>query len=103
MTIKVVVSKSAVGYFAMVPGFSDCSVEASTREAAIEQVKVEARDMLAKASELDFEITEVPELKKRKELSDYFGMWKDDETWDEFTAAVQEYRRQVDAADSELP
>ena len=97
MTIKVVVRKIAKGYSATFPGFSDCSAEASTREAAIEQVKLEAKDLLTKVSELDFEVMEEPEQKKRKELSDFFGMWKDDESWDEFTAAMKEYREQVDS------
>lgn len=97
MTIKVVVRKSDKGYRAVVPGFSDCAVEAPTREAAIEQVKDEARALLAKVTELDFEVTEEPERQKRTKLSDYFGMWKDDESWDEFQAAIQAYRREVDA------
>jgi predicted RNase H-like HicB family nuclease len=97
MTIKVVVRKSDKGYRAVVPGFSDCAVEATTREDAIEQVKDVARALLTKAAELNFEVIEAPEVRKRTKLSDYFGMWKDDETWDEFQAAIQAYRREVDS------
>lgn len=97
MTIKVVVRKSDQGYRAVVPGFSDCAVDAPTREAAIEQVQDAARVLMTKATELDFEVIDAPEVRKRTKLSDYFGMWKDDETWDEFQAAIQAYRQEVDS------
>ncbi len=96
MTMRVLVRPFEKGFKATVVGLADCTVEASTREAAIAQATKEAKEWYEKGEILDFEVSDEV-IPRKKTLNDFIGMWKDDEQWDEFIEAMAENRRQMDA------
>ncbi len=85
------------GFAATVLGLPGCVVEAPTRDEAIEKARLELYSMLSEGEIVRVEIDDLPQAKERG-----VGIFADvdDETWNEFLAAVKEYREQVDASPS---
>ena len=83
------------GHFkATVLGLPDCTVEAPTRSEAIRRVHAAAADLLTQGDLVRIEIS--PPVSPPPLVS-FAGMWADDDTFDDFTAAMAEYRRDLDA------
>lgn len=75
-------------------GLSEIVIEAETRQEVIEQVEREIRQLLAESEivKIDIKAEGQPH-----PLAKFAGMWKDDPQFDEFVAAMQNYRTEVDA------
>jgi predicted RNase H-like HicB family nuclease len=96
MTCEILVRPSENGFTATVLGLPDCTVEAATREEAIQKARVEAQNLIAAGEIIRVEIgqTQPPQ--------SFAGMWADDETFDDFVAAMKAYRQQVNSDPNQL-
>ena len=101
MTLKIIVRPVEAGYEATILGLADCKVSAATRDAALEQAQQAAEAWLAECEIVELEVSP-GHLRRKKAIEKYIGRWKDDPLWDEFIAAMAEYRRQLDA-DPNMP
>lgn len=84
------------GYLASVIGIPGCMAEAETREDAVAKVTEALNRLISQGEVIAIDIqTEAnnPWLK----LS---GKYKDDPTWDDFLASMEEYRRELDAEET---
>jgi predicted RNase H-like HicB family nuclease len=95
MTYEVLVKENRGRFSAIVLGLPQCSAEGATRAEALERAK-EATERFVQGGELV--AIEVGRPARGRSLRSLAGMWRDDETFDEFSAAMQEYRRKVDEA-----
>lgn len=94
MTYEVLVKPQQGSFTATVLNLPNCTAQASTREEAIERVRTAAAQLI---SEGEIVQIEVGAPRPARPLSSFAGMWREDETFDEFSAAMAEYRRSVDA------
>lgn len=82
------------GYTAQVLAWPTCTAQAATREEALQQVRMQLLDRLAKAEIVTLSLT-------AEEINNpwirFAGMWKDNPDFDEFQAAIQQHRRELDA------
>lgn len=92
MTIEILVKQQGKGFKATVKGLGVCTVEAPTREEAIAQARHEAEEWMNNSEVIKVETTKSHRIPHRG-----IGMWADDETFDDFVAAMKQYRAQVDA------
>jgi hypothetical protein len=74
-------------------GWPDCTVEGPSRHEVIRRARQILTDLLAEAELIQIEI-EPP--RARSALLQFAGMWAEDDTFDEFVAAMGAYRRDVD-------
>ncbi|MFZ4658406.1 MAG: type II toxin-antitoxin system HicB family antitoxin [Caldilineaceae bacterium] len=92
--LDVLIEKNGDGYKARVLHWPDCVAQAVTREEVLQQVRMQLLNRLAKAElvTLSFTAEEInnPWIK-------FAGMWKDNPDFDEFQAAIQQHRRELDA------
>jgi len=96
MTCEILVKPVAHGFVATVLGLTGCTVEAPTRDEAIDKARLEALSWLAGGEIVQVEI-DLPQAQKFG-----VGIFADDETFDEFLAAMKAYREQVDS-DPKIP
>lgn len=91
---EVLVEKNGDGYKARVLHWPDCVAQAATRDEAVQQVRMQLLNRLAKAEVVTLSFT-------AQEINNpwirFAGMWKDDPDFDEFQAEIQRYRRELDA------
>ena len=74
----------------------ECKAEATTKEEAIEKAKRVLHARLAQSEIVTVEI-EAPAAKPSEPpLMKHFGRFKDDDTFDDFLAHIDAYRRQLD-------
>lgn len=80
------------GYTARLLAWPDTVVEASTREKALQQLRVLILERLTKAEIVTLEIqpTEIGH-----SWAPFAGMWADDPSFEEFQAEIQQYRREA--------
>lgn len=82
------------GYTAQLLVWPACIARAATREEALQQVRIQLLERLAKAEIVTLSFTE-------QEINNpwikFAGMWKDNPDFDEFQAAIQRHRRELDA------
>jgi predicted RNase H-like HicB family nuclease len=99
MTCEIWVRPVENGFVATVLGLPGCAVAAPTRDEAIEKARLELRNILSEGEIVRVEIEGLPQAQERG-----VGIFADvdDETWNEFLAAMKEYRAQVDA-DPNIP
>jgi predicted RNase H-like HicB family nuclease len=100
MAFEILVKPTENGFLATVPGLPDCTVEAATREEAIERVRQEAKDWIERSEIIPLELPEAAKLKRSPK--DFVGMWEHNELFDEFQKEIQQYRAELDAQ-SEAP
>jgi predicted RNase H-like HicB family nuclease len=101
MTCEVLVRQEQEGFIATLLGLPGCVAQAPTRDEAIERVRLQAQDWLAKARSGDGEIVQIEiDLPNARERG--VGVFADDETFPEFLAAMKAYRDQIDADPNEL-
>jgi hypothetical protein len=93
MTCEVWVRPIENGFLATVWGLPDCVVEAPTRDEAIEKARAQVRNLFASGEVVRVEIDLPGEAKARG-----IGIFadEDEESWNAFLAAMQDYRRDVD-------
>jgi hypothetical protein len=96
MTLKIIVRPVEAGFEATVLGLADCKGSASTREAALELAQQSAEAWLAECEIVAIEVSP-GHLRRKHAVEEYIGIFKDDPFWDDFIAAMAEYRREVDA------
>jgi hypothetical protein len=94
MTVNVLVQPNPEkGYTATVLGWTDLVVEAPTKEEALEKVRAELANKLAKGEIISLQIEpangEHPWMK-------FAGMWENDPTFDDFLKEIKAYREEVD-------
>ncbi|MGH9800932.1 MAG: type II toxin-antitoxin system HicB family antitoxin [Blastocatellia bacterium] len=95
MNCDILVTPTENGFAATVLGLPDCAIEAPTRDEAIEKAKAEAEELITKS-----EIVRV-EINGKIEPKSFAGMWANDQTFDDFLAAMKAYRAQLDAEEKE--
>ena len=94
MTYDVILRRKNDKYIARVRDWPELIIEETTREAAIDQIKLQLLEYLNHPPEIvqiDLESGDIenPWLK-------FAGMWADDPTWDEFLAELESYRQEID-------
>jgi predicted RNase H-like HicB family nuclease len=86
------------GYVSAVLGIPDCVAEGRTKEEAVANAKTALAERLAQGEVVTIEV-ETPQA--AHPWLKYFGMWKDDPTFDDFLAEIEAYRREVDAEENQ--
>lgn len=99
MVYDVLVKRQRDSFTATVLNLPDCSAEAPTRDEAIERARAAASQMV---SEADIVQIELGAPRPKQPFQGFAGMWRSDETFDDFKTAMADYRRQVDA-DATVP
>ncbi len=92
MTLEILVRPKGKGFKATVKGFDECTVEAPTRDEAVALARHEAEEWIENSEVIKVETASTSRIPYRG-----IGMWADDETFDDFVAAMKQYRAQVDA------
>lgn len=99
MTVDVLVRREPKGrYRATVLGWPECTASATSREEAIERTRQSLVDLLSEAEIIQLDVEMRP---SSSTLTQFAGMWADDETFDQFVAVMEDTRRQVDADESQ--
>ena len=93
MEYIVVLEKEMGHYRAVVPVLPDCVAEGQTRAETLERMRKAIEDRLSK---VEITTIEVKQPSSADAWQPFIGMWKNDETWEEFQAEIANYRRQVD-------
>jgi len=94
MTCEIWVRPVENGFVATVLGLPGYPVEAPTREEAIEKARREIENLFANGEIVRVEI-EVPPQAKARGVGIFAD--EDEESWDNFLAAMKDYRQQLDA------
>jgi predicted RNase H-like HicB family nuclease len=94
MTYEVLIRKVEGHFTATVLGLPDCTAKAATRAEAIQLVQETAASLFSEGELVEIQLGSPSRICT---LRDFAGMWTEDETFDEFTEAMKEYRREVDA------
>jgi predicted RNase H-like HicB family nuclease len=93
MTYEVLVKQVANRFTATVLGLPGCTVEAGTRADAIQRARAAAATFIAEGELVQIEV-EAP--LPARPLSSFAGMWRNDETFEEFQEAIADHRREID-------
>jgi predicted RNase H-like HicB family nuclease len=88
------------GYVASVIGIPDCVAEGATREEAVAKAKEALSRILAQGEIVSVEMENVLHTQPDNPWLKIIGMFKDDPTWDDFQASIEEYRRELDAEEA---
>jgi len=87
-------------YKATVRGWPDCVVEGHSRRQVIQRVRQTLVAMLSEAELVRIEIE--PSHPPEAGLVQLAGMWADDDTFDEFVAAMETHRHDVNRDERQL-
>ncbi len=98
MVYDVLVRRKDSHFTATVLGLPDCTAEAPTRSEAIRRVHAAAANFIAEGELVRIEIAP---LTPPRPIISFAGMWADDDTFDDFVAAMAAYRKEVDADPSQ--
>ena len=98
MTYDVLIRQTNDHYTATVLGLPDCVVEAPTRAEAIRRAYSAAADFIAEGELIRIEIA--PRVPPRP-LKSFAGMWANDETFEDFVTAINDYRRELESDPSQ--
>jgi len=93
-------SRPETGYIASVIGIPDCVAEGDTEEEAIAKVKEALNQWLSRGKIVTVEIDIGEAAQADNPWLRICGKYKDDPTWDDFQANIQEYRRELDAEEA---
>jgi hypothetical protein len=87
-------------YRATVLGWPDLSVVGASEQMVIERIQQVIRERLSQGKIVQIEIDEdgVAATTPEHPWLPFLGMWKDDPTFDEFTAQIEVYRHELDEA-----
>jgi len=103
MNCDILITPTKNGFAATILGLPGCVIEAPTRDEAIEKVKAEAEDLITKSEIVRVEINgkaEAEEEIKNRMIGIYSDL--DDETWNQFQAAMKEARAEIDSEPNRL-
>ncbi len=100
MRHDVYVRPSNNGFLATIAAVPERMIEAATREEVIAKAYAELKDIIAQGFLVSIETDEME--RHKKPLSSFAGMWAQDETFDEFVAAIKAYREEVNADPDQL-
>ena len=92
MRYTVVLEYENGNYRAFVPALPECIAKGRTREEALNNIQQAIVECLSHVEIMTVEIEAPPGLDP---WEPFIGMWADDESWDEFQAEIEAYRRQV--------
>jgi len=81
------------GYVARVMAWSDCVVQADTRDEALAQVRQAIEARLTQADIVTIEVSST----KENLLLRFAGIWADNPDFDGFQKEIENYRRELDA------
>lgn len=95
MLREVLISPTDSGFAAVVLGLPDFVIEAATRDEAIEKAKAEVENLLTKSEIVQIEVNGQVESKDQRKRKSFAGMWANDETFDDFLAAMKAYRAEL--------
>lgn len=95
MTYLVLLENRGTDYVAHVPALPGCEVHAGTEQEALEKARQAITARLEKVKVVPLEVETPVHGMDHPWLRDA-GIFKDDPTWDEFQAAIAEYRREID-------
>ncbi len=101
MTYDVLIQPLARGtYQATVLGWPDLNVVGDSEIAVVERIKKELQTRLAKSKILHLEIEDSVAAKTHSDhpWTPFLGMWQEDQSFDDFLAKMEAYRREVDEA-----
>lgn len=101
MTSTIMLNPTEEGFSATVIGLPGCTVEAPTRDEAIEKAKAAAETLLAKSELVQVEISGRAEHNGVALRKSFSGMWANDSTFADFLAAMKTYRAQLTAEERE--
>lgn len=99
MTCEILVKPGQSGFIATVLGLPGCTVQAPTRDEAIEKARQQAEDWLAEGGEIVKVEINVPHAYARG--AGIFAN-ESEESWNAFQAAMREYREQLNADTNQL-
>ncbi len=101
MTFQIFVqNQPEQGYVASVVGIPNCIAEGETKVEAVAKAKEVLSRLLTQGEIVSVEIENVGHTQADNPWLKVFGMFKDDPTWDDFQASIQEYRRELDAEEA---
>lgn len=92
MTYNVLVKRINGQFTATVLGIANFTVEASTRNEAVDRARAAMVELLSGGELIQIDLPALAQ----PALSNFVGMWSDDETFDDFTVAMKSYRREAD-------
>ncbi|MGH9940638.1 MAG: type II toxin-antitoxin system HicB family antitoxin [Blastocatellia bacterium] len=93
-------SQPETGYVASVIGIPGCVAEGDTEEEAIAKAKEALTQWLSRGKIVAVEIDTGEATQTDNPWLKICGSAKDDPTWDDFQANIQEYRRELDAEEA---
>ncbi|MCW5853291.1 MAG: hypothetical protein KIT87_24705 [Anaerolineae bacterium] len=103
MTFDILVSKEAgEEYIARPLAWPDLVAHGKTEQAAVAAVRTMLQDRLQATRLVQIEV-DIPNPSSVNPWLTMAGLFKDDPTWDEFQAAMTDYRRQVDTKTTQQP
>jgi hypothetical protein len=88
------------GYVASVIGIPNCIAKGETKDEAIDKAKEVLNRLLSQGDIVSVKIDNVPNIQTDNPWLKIAGKYKDDPTWEEFQAYIQEYRRELDAEEA---
>jgi predicted RNase H-like HicB family nuclease len=101
MTYQIFVqSQPETGYVASVIGVANCVAEGDTEEEAVAKAKEALSQWLSGGKIVAVEIDTGEAAQADNPWLKICGSAKDDPTWDDFQANIEEYRRQFDAEEA---
>ncbi len=83
------------GYVASIIGIPDCVAKGATKEEAVAKAKEVLNQLLSQGELVAVEIDNGGRSSENPWLALY-GRFKDDPTYDDFLAAIEDYRRELD-------
>ena len=101
MTHTILVNPTEKGFSATVIGLPSCTVEAPTRDEAVEKARAAAEALLEKSEIVQVEINGKAGHNGAAMQKSFSGMWANDSTFDDFLAAMKAYRTQLNAEEKE--
>ncbi len=90
MFCEILVKQTDTGFIAAVLGLPDCTAEAPNREEAIARVKAKAQSWTTTG-----EFVQIGGVHAQSKVG--FGIFADDQMFNDFTAALKEVRAEIDA------
>jgi predicted RNase H-like HicB family nuclease len=98
MTYDILIQQQAPNHYtAIVLGWPDLVVEGESEETVLQKAQTAIQERLAQGKIVHLEI-EPPNAPHP--LQQFAGMWKDDDSFDDFLSDMATYRQQVDAETS---
>ena len=96
MKYLVLVEKHDGVYTATVPALPGCRSQGVTEKEALQNIQAVIADLLSRVTVATVEVEAPPNGLSLHTWSRFAGMWKDDPSFDDFLAQIEENRRGLD-------